>query len=152
MIQIQKILVPTDFSPHSDIALRYACEFASSFGAEIHLLHVIEDLISEYNGIASIPGDYRAQIRAEAERRVASLLSTGWDNGKPVVRKTHAGTPFLEILRYAQDNAIDLIVLGTHGRTALSHAIMGSVAEKVVRHARVPVLTVRHPDQKFVMP
>ncbi len=152
MIQIQKILVPTDFSPHSDIALRYACEFASSFGAELHLLHVIEDLISEYDGIASIPGDYRSQIRAEAERRIASLLSTGWDNGKAVVRKTHAGTPFLEILRYAQDNSIDLIVLGTHGRSALSHAIMGSVAEKVVRHARVPVLTVRHPDQKFVMP
>ena len=150
MIPIRKILVPTDFSPNSDVALRYACEFALKYGAELHLLHVIEDLISEYDGITSLPGDARAQIKAEAERRIASLL-TDW-KGPAVVRKTHAGTPFLEILRYAQDNSIDLIVLGTHGRSALSQVFIGSVAERVVRHARVPVLTVRHHEHQFVMP
>jgi nucleotide-binding universal stress UspA family protein len=151
MIEIKKVLVPIDFSPHSEVALKYGCEFSLKFGAELHLLHVIEDLISEYQGLASIPGDYRARIRDEAERRLEAVLSD-WKEGKGVVRKTHAGTPFLEILRYAEDQSIDLIVMGTHGRGALAHVLMGSVAEKVVRHARCPVLTVRHPEHEFVMP
>lgn len=152
MIELKKILVPTDFSQHSETALRYGCEFALKFNAELHLFYVIEDLVSEYQGLPSFPGNYLTEIRTDAERRIATFLSPDWNNGKGVVRKTHAGTPFLEILRYAQDNSIDLLVMGTHGRTALSHVLMGSVAEKVVRHARCPVLTVRHPEHKFVMP
>jgi nucleotide-binding universal stress UspA family protein len=151
MVEIKKILVPTDFSPHSDSALRYGCEFAIKFDAELHLLHVVEDLITEFDGI-TIPGNYMAEIKAQAEQKIATLPPADWKGSKGVFRKTHAGTPFLEILRYAQNNAIDLIVLGTHGRTALAHVLMGSVAEKVVRHARCPAMTVHHPGHEFVAP
>ena len=152
MIRLTKILAPTDFSPHSEVALRYACEFAEKFGAELHLLYVMQDLISDFDGFYAVPGNYMAEIKAEADRRLATILDPKWNKGKGVVRTTHAGTPFLEILRYADDKKIDLIVMGTHGRGAVAHALMGSVAEKVVRKAACPVLTVRHPEHEFVMP
>ena len=69
-----------------------------------------------------------------------------------MVRELRKGSPFLEIVRYAKDKNIDLIVLGTHGRSGLSHVLLGSVAERVVRKAPCPVLTVRHPEHEFVMP
>jgi nucleotide-binding universal stress UspA family protein len=152
MIHLTKILVPTDFSPHSEVALKYGCEFAQKFGAELHLLYVIQDLISDFDGFYAMPGNYMAEIKAESERRIGSFLDPKWNQGKGVVRKTQAGTPFLEILRYAEEKKIDLIVMGTHGRGAIAHALMGSVAEKVVRKAACPVLTVRHPEHEFVMP
>jgi nucleotide-binding universal stress UspA family protein len=75
-----------------------------------------------------------------------------WDEKHTVVRELRKGSPFLEIVRYAKDKNIDLIVLGTHGRSGLSHVLLGSVAERVVRKAPCPVLTVRHPEHEFVMP
>jgi len=150
MIQLKKILVPTDFSAHSEAALRYGCEFALKFGAELHLLYVIQELISDFDGMTAIPGNYLVEVKNEAERRLATFLDPKWNNGQGVTRKTKAGTPFLEILNYAQTNEIDLIVMGTHGRGAWSHALLGSVAEKVVRKAACPVLTVRHPEHDFV--
>ena len=73
-------------------------------------------------------------------------------SAKTIVKVVRQGPPFLEIVRYAQEANIDLIVLGTHGRGGLAHMLLGSVAEKVVRKAPCPVLTVRHPEHEFVAP
>ena len=82
----------------------------------------------------------------------SELIDSAWAEGKLVVRATAQGTPFLEIIRYAKEKDIDMIVMGTHGRSGLVHMLMGSVAEKVVRKAPCPVLTVRPEGHKFVMP
>ena len=152
MIQLKKILVPTDFSPHSEIALKYGCEFAEKFGAELHLLTVVQERIGDVDAFYAVPGNYAEEVRAEAERRLATFLDPKWNNGRQVTREAVSGVPFLEIIRYARGNAIDLIVMGTHGRGAVKHILMGSVAERVVRKAPCPVLTVRHPEHEFVMP
>jgi len=155
MIKLKRILAPTDFSEYSKSALNYACEFAETFGAELHLLHVLQDIavsIDEPGLAFASTGDFMAEYRAGAERSLEKILDSEWEKGKQVVRELVPGVPFLEIIRYAAANDIDLIVIGTHGRTGLAHVLMGSAAEKVVRKASCPVLTVRHPEHEFIMP
>jgi nucleotide-binding universal stress UspA family protein len=134
MIQIPSILVPIDFSPSGEQALRYGCALAEKFGSHVHLLHVVDDyypFIPEASVFADQRDDYLAGLRTGAE----------------VV-----GTPFLDIVRYAKEKDIGLIVIGSHGRSGLAHVLMGSVAERVVRKAPCPVLTVRPGQHEFVMP
>jgi len=155
MIQLKSILVPTDFSEFSHHAIRYGCEFAKRFNADLHLVHVVEDIypLVPEPGFAMPPaGQYLADLVKAAEKAFEDLPPTGWDDGIEVTKKVLTGTPFLEIIRYARDEDLDLIVIGTHGRTGLVHALMGSVAEKVVRKAQCPVLTVRPEGHDFVMP
>jgi nucleotide-binding universal stress UspA family protein len=119
------------------------------------LLHVLQDLVAmvpEPGMAFAMPGDYLKDLREGSKRAMAELAKTGLAAGVRVVQETREGPPFLEIVRYAQEGDIDLIVMGTHGRTGLAHALMGSVAEKVVRKAPCPVLTVRHPEHEFVKP
>ena len=85
-------------------------------------------------------------------RFLASLLDSQWEEAHQVVHATGDGPPFLEIIRYAKSNDIDLIIMATHGRTGLAHIMIGSVVEKVVRKAPCPVLTVRPSGHQFVMP
>jgi nucleotide-binding universal stress UspA family protein len=89
---------------------------------------------------------------ASAERGLAELLDPAWAQGKSIVRTARQGVPFLEILLYAKEQEIDLIVIGTHGRSGLAHVLLGSVTEKIVRKASCPVLTVRPEGHQFVMP
>ena len=155
MIQLKSILVPSDFSDYSKHALRYGCAFAAEFGAELHLLHVVQDIVGLVPevGMAFPPtGDYRRELRESAEKALEELPGSPWLGELSVVRATREGAPFVEIIRYAKKHKIDLIVMGTHGRTGLSHILLGSVAERVVRKAPCPVLTVRHPEHEFVMP
>lgn len=155
MIELHRILVPTDFSDNAKQALRYGRALATTFGAELHLLHVLQDLVSVLPepGLAfPPPGDYMGELQESAERALQQLLSSPDAKPLSVVRETRQGPPFLEIVRYAQEAEIDLIVLGTHGRTGLAHILLGSVAEKVVRKAPCPVLTVRPDEHEFVMP
>lgn len=155
MINLNRILLPTDFSPHSRHAQNYACAFAESFGAELHLLHVVQDLVAMVPepGLAfPPPGDYMKDLTESAQRSLATVPDPAWAAGKTIVRSVRQGPPFLEIIRYARENDIDLIVLGTHGRTGLTHVLLGSVAEKVVRKAPCPVLTVRMDEHEFVAP
>jgi universal stress protein A len=155
---ISKILLATDFSDDSNYALSYAVEMAQRFTAELIVLHVDQPLapvmVSELN-----PGlDLSAMNRIAEEQ---SLLALG-ELDKTVVRLREkqlkvrgllrVGAPFLEIVTTAQSESIDLIVVGTHGRSGLAHVLMGSVAERVVRKAHCAVLTVRHPDRKFKHP
>ena len=142
-----RILVPTDFSPPCEAALATAGVLAAQFGAEIHLVHVLEDPnttaahASDVYGY--VPPGMRESWRKEVQAQLDALLNLP---GKPQFRvMTHVmfGSPARAIVDYARDNAMNLIVMGTHGRSGFAHLLLGSVAERVVRTAGCPVLTVR---------
>jgi len=155
MIDLHRILVPTDFSKHSHNALTYAAAFAEKFDAELYLLHVVQDLalfipeaVSVAPPIAPPVEQMTAAVR-EALTRVVSENNLGRFKVHCDVRE---GTPFYEIIPFAKDTDIDLIIMGTHGHTGLVHVLLGSVTEKVVRKAPCPVLTVRDPEHEFIHP
>jgi nucleotide-binding universal stress UspA family protein len=139
MQSINRILLATDFSDDSAHALDHAKEFARRFGAQIIVLHADEML-------AVVPGSNLAEERrsvAQAELdRIVKHLS---DRDLSAVAVLRPGVPADEIVKLADDRIVDLIVMGTHGRSGLSHLLMGSVAEHVVRRASCPVLTVPNP-------
>jgi len=151
MITLKKILVPTDFSEHSSKAMRYGAELAAKFGAELHLLHVIETTTGMFDEGAFFPPVTEAELEAAAIKQVDSLKLDVTGQLK-IIRRAKHGHPFVEIIRYAKDSEIDLIVIGTHGRGAIAHMLLGSVAEKVVRKAACPVLVVRDREHDFVRP
>lgn len=146
MLTIKRILVPTDFSECSDAALAYGRGMAQTFGATLHLLHVVQDPYTQPWAAEAFPaplGDLLAQWQAQARVRLSELLPEG--QRENVMVAVEVGSPFQEILRYANEQGMDLIVIGTHGRGPIGHMLLGSVAEKIVRRAPCPVLTVRHP-------
>jgi nucleotide-binding universal stress UspA family protein len=155
MIDIRHILVPTDFSKHSQNALTYAVAFAEKFGAELHLLYVVQDLSlfvpDPVAGGPPFPPPVE-QITAAVRTSLDRLIEENQLRRFPVHAEVREGAPFQEIIVYAREKQIDLIVMGTHGRTGLAHVLMGSVTERVVRKAPCPVLTVRHPEHEFVHP
>ena len=155
MIRMTSILFPTDFSPSSEYAQRYAVSFAKEYGAKLYVLHVIEEMTYAvpFDMLQAPPlADFMADLEVQAQKALNEVLpeemreALEWE---PMVRR---GVAFYEILRAARELDVDLIVCGTHGRTGLKHMLFGSVAEKVVRKAPCPVLSVRHPEQKFEWP
>jgi nucleotide-binding universal stress UspA family protein len=154
MILIQKILVGIDFSEHAGVALKYAAEFARTFNAEVIACHVVEppDMLSQLppGGEFYFPPNLTQTQQESSQTQCERLLAeAGVARGRVI---TPAGSPFLEIVRAAKEEDADLIVMGTHGRGAVAHILMGSVAERVVRKAPCPVLTVRSGEHEFVMP
>jgi nucleotide-binding universal stress UspA family protein len=153
-IRLQRILLPTDFSEYSATATRYACELATRFDAELHLLHTLEIHTSstpDFGMGLALPRSIK-ESRAAAEKCLTGILDPNWSTGRTVIQAVVEGSPKVEIIRYARNQDIDLIVLSTHGRTGLPHVILGSVAENVVRTACCPVLTVRPDGHQFVLP
>lgn len=153
-IDIQKILCPVDFSEGSDHALRYAMAFASAYDATLKLLHVVElPFLPSYStaGVPdmSLPVD---QIQEDCENRLNKLVEEQKPIHEDIDSSTVVGAPFVEIIREAGEGDFDLLVVGTHGRTGIKHMLIGSVAEKVVRKAPCPVLTVKHPEHEFIKP
>jgi len=145
-MKIQRILFPTDFSELSKDAERCACDFAKLFGADLHVLHVLNDLFLNVPPTAAavmVPSKILDGIVTSAEEEIQNIPPAGWDSDKNVVRVVRVGATYHTIVQYAAENAIDLIVIGTHGRTGLPHLLLGSVAERVVQHAPCSVLTVR---------
>jgi nucleotide-binding universal stress UspA family protein len=149
MIVLKSILVPTDFSDPSGSALTYARAFGETFGAALHLLHVIDEALFF---AWEAPPLARDDIETSARRQLEQLLTDAERQRFNATLVLRTGSPFVEIVRYAREQNIDLIVMGTHGRGPIAHMLIGSVAEKVVRKAPCPVLTVRHPEHEFVMP
>ena len=149
MINLRRILVPTDFSETSAAALRYACALARRFAARVYLLNV-----ADYPGIGA-EGDYPIGIvetmQNAAHDRLRRLLTEQDVKDLQPDCATRIGLPAEEIVQYAHEHAIDLIVMGTHGREGVMRVVLGSVAETVVRRAPCPVLTVHHPEREFVM-
>jgi nucleotide-binding universal stress UspA family protein len=144
---ITRILVPVDFSSHSDRAFRYALRLASRFGASAELLHVVDNpLVSgTWTGEIYVPNlpEMLDTMLHEADKQLAALKSAAAGERVSVETRVLTGRPAHEIVAHARTGAFDLIVMGTHGRTGFSLLLLGSVAERVVRTARCPVLTVR---------
>jgi len=155
MIELKRILVPTDFSEHSERAAVYAVELAKRYGAEIHCIHVSDipaDLLATSTYYMTGPSEqFVEQVREEGQKGLETFVSKNFA-GLEVKAVFLQGRPFVEIIRYARDEKIDLVVIATHGRSGLKHALFGSVAEKVVRKAPCPVLVVRRDERDFVMP
>ncbi len=155
MIKIGKILCPTDFSELSSQALRYAKSFTKSFDATLHMLYVVDESYQYWMAMGpnTIPAGPSTEdlVQAGKEQMKAFRQEHLADLSK-VVTEVRLGRPFMEIIHYAREQAVDLIVIGTHGRGGISHVLMGSTAEKVVRKAPCPVLSIRHPQHQFIMP
>lgn len=147
-VKVKRILVPTDFSPGAEAAVQWAMALGKVFGAEVTLLHVMDLRIP---AIADLPGematvampDLLEQVRRESTDQTKKLAAR-FPGAKTLLRE---GIPRAMILEVGAEVGADLIVMGTHGRTGLAHVFFGSVAEHVVRHSNVPVLTVRQRDE-----
>lgn len=145
--KIRRILVPVDFSPPSDYALAYAGSLAADFGASLHVLHVVEDRVLSGAWPAEVylgqlPG-LRDELIKDAEAHVEEGVKLAATRGLQATGQVLVGLPFQTIIDSARAADVDLIVMGTHGRTGFTHLLLGSVAERVVRHAPCPVLVVR---------
>ncbi len=153
-IAIEKILCPVDFSESSDHALHYARAFAEAYGSRLVLLHVVEMPFLPSYSTAGIPELYFPvdEIRTQCRERMDKLVKKHSGEGFDISGHVTVGAPFIEVVRKAKEDEFDLIVLGTHGHSGLKHLLIGSVAEKVVRKAPCPVLTVKHPEHEFVLP
>ena len=149
MIGLKRILVPTDFGETSKAAMRYGVELARAFGSQIYLLHVLEDPGEAAD--AEYPLGLFETIQSAVHDRLGHLLTEREMRELRPECAMRLGKPSEEIVQHAAEHEIDLIVMGTHGREGLARALMGSVAETVVRRARCPVLTVHHPEHAFVM-
>ena len=155
MIKFHRILLPTDFSANSRMAQAYACDFAEQHQAELHLLHVTQEMVlvaaDPLSGF-TLPAANTDAARTGVERELKNFLDPAWTAKRRVVHAVRSGSPFVEVVRYAREHEIDLIVISTHGRTGLAHVLLGSAAENIVRTAPCPVLTVRPDDHKYEAP
>ena len=138
---IRKILVPTDFSPHSEHAADYAAMLAKPFQSTIDLLHVIEPFPYSVTDTMTVISHEEA-LRTIAASLLENARARLQQQGMKAESHLASGTPYQEIIQWARDHQIDLIVMGTHGRTGVRHLLLGSVAEKVVHLSPCPVLTV----------
>jgi nucleotide-binding universal stress UspA family protein len=151
MISLKTILVPSDFSECSEEALRYGLELARRFDAQVHLLHVVQDPVTQpwaAEGFSVPLFEVVEEWQKQAVLRLQAAVPDA-DRARVTVVSVVA-TPYAEILDYARAHHADLIVMGTHGRGGVSHMLLGSIAERIVRRAPCPVLTVRHPQHGFV--
>jgi nucleotide-binding universal stress UspA family protein len=146
MIVLNRVLVASDFSPPSTAALAYGRALARTFGATLHVLHVVENFF-----LRPTPCDPHTMLESKTHT-LNELVSR---DDRTALRAVTAvdinDAPAAAITGYARANNIDLIVVGTHGRGTASQLLVGSVAERVVRTAPCPVLTVRHPEHEFVI-
>jgi nucleotide-binding universal stress UspA family protein len=147
MIVLKKVLVATDFSAPSCAALTYGRALARSFGASLHLLHVVENYF--LRPTAAVP-----HLVQQAKTRMLDDQLTDEDRQVLAARTALevSDEPAETIVGYAKAQDIDLIVMGTHSRSGLDRLLVGSVAEQVIRTAPCPVLTVRHPEREFIVP
>jgi universal stress protein A len=148
-VQLKRILVPVDFSEHSEKALKYAARFAEQFGSNVTLLHVIQPMVypADFGYPPTVVDTLDDVVRAQVEERLATLAHVSSPAAQSLVR---VGQPYFEIAAAARELEVDLIIIATHGRTGLKHVLLGSTAERVVRHAPCPVLTVRPREHDFV--
>lgn len=149
---MRRILVPMDFSEMAKKALQYAVPFATTFGAELTLVHVVQPYVMSAeigytpSELAISQQDIIDTAREQLDKLCAHAIGA--------LARSHAqvcvGVPWREIISTANEINADLIILSTHGRTGLAHVLLGSVAEQVVRHASCPVLVVREKESDFI--
>ena len=139
----RRILVPIDFSKTSLEALTYALEYAAQFGAALLLIHVVEPapFVADLRNVPLALSD--REMAENAESRLSAVASSERGLSAPIRRMVRIGKAFKVIIDVAKHQKVDLIILSTHGYTGLKHMLLGSTAERVVRHAHCPVLVVR---------
>ena len=150
-MQIQTILVPTDFSEYAEYAFTWALQMAAEWQAKVVLLHAAAPIsLLVFPDSVYLPDLRRleADILADAEKRLAECAAKKGDSAVIVETRVVIGEPVHEICQSAGREQADLIIMGSHGRTGLSHLLLGSVAERVIRHAPCPVLVARMPQAK----
>jgi len=154
MSTFRHILFPTDFSEHSKYARCYAISLAKEFDAKLTIVHVLEEPVYpiDVTPFGFSPIEFARELRGQVEKQMAQVMEEIKDDALKVESLIVEGKPFVQIITVARERGVDLIVIGTHGRTGLSHVLLGSVTEKVVRKSPCPVLTVRKPGQEFVLP
>ncbi len=155
-VAFKRILFPTDFSDLATGALHYARELVDTFDADLHVLHVVDEAYQHWGAlgpeslpVSPPPEDMVALGQSRMDRFRAEHLA---DMDPQPTTHVALGRPFLEIIGYARENEVDLIVMATHGRGVITHVLLGSTTEKVVRKAGCAVLTIRAADHKFTMP
>lgn len=148
---IKNILVPIDFSDYSKNALHYAVQFAKNFNAKLYLIYVVEPMIypADFSmGQVAIPS-MDADLQNRAEEELKNLAGNYVESSLQLETIIKTGKPFVEINETAKEIDADLIIMATHGHTGVEHLLFGSTAEKVVRKAPCPVLTLREPIKGF---
>ncbi|GJQ31938.1 MAG: hypothetical protein HBSAPP04_07770 [Ignavibacteriaceae bacterium] len=151
MIQFKKILVPVDFSDYSIQALKFASEYAGMFGAEIVLVYIVEPVIYPPDlsiGQIALP-TLTYQVDERAKEELVRVAKENIREGISVTPVVKLGKPYLEIIEVARAEDVDLIIISTHGHTGVEQILFGSTADKVVRKAPCPVLTLREPIKGF---
>jgi len=149
----KKILYPIDFSEHTEEITTYAVNIAKKYGSELHLLHVIPNL----NYFTPYESFLTPENLIAMERNIEKGIEKDFEKVTkkidiPVRKITRTGIAFVEIIDYIKEENIDLVVMGTHGRSGIEHILIGSVAEKMVRKSPCPVLTIRPKGLAFHMP
>lgn len=151
-LNINKVLVPIDFSDYSKSALKYAINFAKQFKAEVLLIYVVEPIIYPPDfsmgqiAIPSVNTEWDDRAREELNKLAKNEIPA--DIKSKTIIKT--GKPFVEIIDTASEEDVDLIIIATHGHSGVEHILFGSTAEKVVRKAPCPVLTLREPIKGYM--
>jgi len=151
MIVLKNILVAMDFSDSAAVALNYGRDLARTFNARLHLVHMVEDVMVRYSPEVSFAVPELQKNMEERAWRDLRALITEDDRAIVPVVQTCVNIPNA-IVEYAKTNSIDLVITGTHGRGPIQHLLMGSVAERVVRAAPCPVLTVHAKERDFIAP
>ena len=151
----KRILFCADFSENSQYAFTYALNVAKNYSSELVILHVAPVIVHLDELSTYLPSETLEELKTLRRKDVDRQMETHYlqkmgdfKNSQVIIKE---GQPFLEIIRTAKNEGVDLIVMGTHGRTGLDHMLLGSTAEKVVRQSTCPVLTIRLPGKKFTM-
>jgi len=139
-----EILLPTDGEPASEVALEHAVELADRYDARLHVLYVVDT--AAYASFDAGAETIVSALKEQGEAAVESAVETAEAAGVSTVSTVVSGSPHAEIVEYAADEGVDLVVMGTHGRTGLDRYLLGSVTERVVRTTETPVLTVHPPE------
>lgn len=153
-IHIRNVLWPTDFSTLSMKGAQYAQAICSAFGSRLHVINVVPVLVTADSSVPVATGGDLLVTEVDAigpaRRQLRELLNEQGRPGTEVDSEVVVGTAWTEICRYVTGHDIDLVVIATHGATGLKHVLMGSTAERVVRHAACPVLTVKSFEREFI--
>ncbi|MCF7803417.1 MAG: universal stress protein [Candidatus Marinimicrobia bacterium] len=154
MPDIKNILYTTDFSEYSKYALPYAVEMVEKFNGTLHCMYVVEPINApvDFGWTQVNYAELEENHTEHAKKSLDSIIEEDVPAGIPTRSEVRLGRSFKEIIDYARENDIDMIVMATHGLSGLSHILFGSTTEKVVRKSPCPVLTIRHPEHEFEMP
>lgn len=143
MPEIRRILCPVDFSEPSEVAFDYAVELAGKFGADVQLVHVYQLPVYALPDGAMMAGpEFTTKVTTELTKAIEALAAKKAESGVKVETHLIEGIPYREVTRLSEELEADLVVMGTHGRTGIRHLLLGSVAERVVRSSKVPVITI----------